>query len=89
MDDRALLHALKSGALAGAGLDVFLSESDPAFEAVSAELIAHPNVIATPHSGASTQESLERTNMLAAESVVTILQGGSPPAQRVIADGRR
>lgn len=88
VDDGALLHALKRGGLAGAGLDVFLSESDPAYEAITAELIAQPNVIATPHSGASTQEGLERTNMLAAESIVTVLGGGTPPAQRVIADGR-
>lgn len=88
VDDRALLQALKSGAVAGAGLDVFLSESDPAFDAVSAELIGLPNVIATPHSGASTQEGLERTNMLAAQSVVAVLTGRSPPSERVIADGR-
>lgn len=89
VDDRALLQALQEGSLAGAGLDVFMSESEPAYKDVSAALIAHPNVIATPHSGASTQEGLQRTNMLAAESVVAVLRGGTPPAERVIADGRR
>lgn len=88
VDDRALLEALKRGALAGAGLDVFLSESDPAYEDVSTELISLPNVIATPHSGASTHEGLQRTNMLAAESIVAVLAGGTPPRERVIADGR-
>lgn len=88
VDDRALLYALKSGALAGAGLDVFLSGSDPALRQVATELIALPNVIATPHSGAPTAEGLQRKNMLAAESVVSVLQGATPPRERVIAGGR-
>ncbi|ATU92521.1 phosphoglycerate dehydrogenase [Phyllobacterium zundukense] len=89
VDDEALLHALKAGRLAGAGLDVYLSESDPAYKPVSEELIALPNVIATPHSAASSVEGLARTNMVVAESVVAVLDGQSPPEACIITDGRR
>ncbi len=89
VDDRALLAALKAGQIAAAGLDVFVSESDPDYKAVTDELIALPNVIATPHAGASTREGLDRTNMVAAMCVVAVLDGGDPPAQCVVADGRR
>ncbi len=89
VDDRALLAALKSGRIAAAGLDVFVSESDPDYKAVTDELISLPNVIATPHAGASTREGLDRTNMVAARCVVAVLDGGDPPAQCVVADGRR
>jgi D-3-phosphoglycerate dehydrogenase len=89
VDDQALLHALKTGRLAGAGLDVYLSESDPAYKPVSEELITLPNVIATPHSAASSVEGLARTNMVVAESVIAVLNGQSPPAACIITDGRR
>lgn len=88
VDDRALLDALKAGQIAAAGLDVFLSESDPDYKDVTQALIELPNVIATPHAGASTREGLDRTNMVAARCVVAVLDGGDPPAQCVIADGR-
>ena len=89
VDDRALLDALTSGRIAAAGLDVFLSESDPDYKAVTQALIELPNVIATPHAGASTREGLDRTNMVAARCVVAVLDGETPPAQCVVADGRR
>lgn len=88
VDDAALLDALKAGRIAGAGLDVFLSESDPSCMGVTNALIALPNVIATPHSGASTREGLVRTNRIAAQCIVAVLAGGAPPPGCVIADGR-
>ncbi|WP_411035987.1 phosphoglycerate dehydrogenase [Shinella sp. BYT-45] len=88
VDDCVLLQALKDGRLAGAGLDVYLSESDKSLADVTAELIALPNVVATPHSAASSLEGLARTNMVAARSVVAVLDGGDPPETCVIADGR-
>lgn len=89
VDDRALLEALRGGVIAGAGLDVYVSESDPAMQSVTDALIRLPNVIATPHSGASTYEGLARTNMVAARSVVAVLDGGDPRPECVVADGRR
>lgn len=89
VDDRALLDALTSGHLGGAGLDTFVSESDAEYKPVSEALLALPNVIATPHAAASTREGLDRTNMVAARCVVAVLEGGDPPAACVVADGRR
>lgn len=88
VDDRALLAALESGHLGGAGLDTFVSESDPDYREVSQRLLELPNLIATPHAAASTREGLDRTNMVAAQCVVTVLEGGTPPPQCVVADGR-
>lgn len=88
VDDRALLEALLDGGIAGAGMDVFLSETDPAYRTTTEALLALPNVVATPHSGASTREGLQRTNLIAAQCVVAVLNGETPPASCVIADGR-
>jgi D-3-phosphoglycerate dehydrogenase / 2-oxoglutarate reductase len=88
VEDRDLLLALQNNKLAGAGLDVFMSESDPSYHSVTQELAALPNVIAQPHSGASTREGLDRTNMVAARCVVDVLNGGDPPVECVVADGR-
>jgi D-3-phosphoglycerate dehydrogenase len=88
VDDHALLEALLDGAIAGAGLDVFLSETDPIYRATTEALLALPNVVATPHSGASTHEGLQRTNLIAAQCAVAVLDGGMPPESCVIADGR-
>lgn len=87
--DADLLWALQENQLAGAGLDVFESESDPVLWAVTEQLIQLPNVIVTPHVGASTVEGLNRTNLIAAQCAVAVLEGHSPPGHCVIADGRR
>ncbi|TRO40769.1 hydroxyacid dehydrogenase [Pseudomonas sp. ALS1279] len=78
VDDRALLDSLNKGRIAGAGLDVFESESEPGLAWVTQELVRLPNVIATPHSGASTHEGLQRTNLIAANCVVSVLGGEEP-----------
>lgn len=88
VDDLALLDALSSGAIAGAGLDTFMSESDPGYRPTTEALLALPNVVATPHAAASSREGLDRTNRVAAMNVVAVLDGGSPPAACVVADGR-
>lgn len=88
VDDRALLDALTAGRLGGAGLDVFVSESDPSYASVTEALVALPNVVATPHAAASSHEGLKRTNRVAAESVVAVLQGRDPAPGCMVADGR-
>lgn len=88
VDDAALLEALQQGRIAGAGLDVFASEADPASSPATQALLQLPTVVATPHSGGSTTESLQRTNLIAARNAVAVLQGARPDAACVIADGR-
>lgn len=88
VEDAHLLDALRAGRLGGAGLDVFVSESDPAYKPISQALLALPNVVGTPHSGASSREGLDRTNMVAARSVVAVLDGDDPAPECVVADGR-
>lgn len=86
--DGDLLQALTEGRLGGAGLDVFASEADPAFSPTTEALLRLPNVVASPHSGGSTHESLQRTNLIAAHCAVAVLEGRSPDPACMIADGR-
>ena len=74
INPEALLKALNDGKVAGAALDVFLKEP-PDNEAEKA-LIAHPNVLAVPHLGASTEEAQEQVSLEAAEQLVEALRGG-------------
>jgi len=71
MDEEALRAALDSGKVAGAALDVFREE--PATEN---PLFGYPNVVVTPHLGASTAEATDRAGYQAAEQVVAALTGG-------------
>jgi D-3-phosphoglycerate dehydrogenase / 2-oxoglutarate reductase len=66
-----LRQALDSGAVAGAALDVFRDE--PVTEH---PLFGYPNVVVTPHLGASTAEATDRAGYQAAEQVVAALSGG-------------
>ena len=55
VDEQALLDALNSGKLRGAGLDVFAEEPSK-----NEKLYSHPRVSCTPHIGASTEEAQKR-----------------------------
>ncbi len=69
--DEDLKTALDSGKVGGAALDVFRSE--PLTEH---PLFGYPNVIVTPHLGASTAEATDRAGYQAAEQVTAALTGG-------------
>jgi D-3-phosphoglycerate dehydrogenase len=73
VDETALYNALKEGAIAGAALDVFAEEPTTA-----SPLFALPNVVVTPHLGASTAEAQDRAGVTAAEQVATALRGAVP-----------
>jgi len=69
VDEEALLKALDSGKLAFAGLDVFINEPTPA-----KNVLSHPKISLTPHTGASTNEAQDRIGISLAEQIVSILK---------------
>lgn len=74
VDEAALVEALQTREIAGAGLDVY--ENEPAMAPGLADL---ENVVLTPHTGSATTNS--RTNMAlkAAENLSAMMRGGTPP----------
>jgi D-3-phosphoglycerate dehydrogenase len=70
IDEDALLAALESGQVAGAALDVFASEP-PGLTS----LVAHPNLIATPHISGQTSEAQMRAAVDIASEVIAALRG--------------
>jgi D-3-phosphoglycerate dehydrogenase len=75
VDEHALAAALKSGHLAGAGVDVWNEEPPP----LSHPLLALDNVIATHHTAGITHDSRENMRNWNAEQVLGILRGERPP----------
>ena len=74
VDEEALVVALKSGELAGAGLDVF--ENEPQ---VHPALLSMANVVLAPHVGSATSETRFRMARVAAENLLAVLEGRRPP----------
>jgi D-3-phosphoglycerate dehydrogenase len=73
VNETALYNALKQGSIAGAALDVFKEEPT-----TDSPLFALPNVVVTPHLGASTVEAQDRAGVTAAEQVASALRGQVP-----------
>ncbi len=72
VDPEALLEALESGRVAGAGLDVY--EVEPLAE--DSPLRTHPRIVCTPHLGASTVEAQENVGLMSAEQTRDFLLTG-------------
>ena len=79
IDEKALLAALTSGKLAGAGLDVFDLEPTP----VDNPLLKLANVISAPHMAGVTRESLDRMGLQTARNIISALDG-TPIRENVI-----
>ncbi len=74
VDEHALVQALKSGRLGGAGIDVFASEP-----CTDSPLFGFGNVVVTPHLGASTTEAQDKAGTAVARSVKLALSGEFVP----------
>ena len=84
VDETALLEALSSGQLAGAGLDVLATEPPPADH----PLLALDNVIVTPHVSALDSQAVEDMSVGAAQNIVDLFAGRWPTACVVNPDVR-
>ncbi len=74
-DEAALVQALQSGHLAGAGVDVWDQEPPP----LDHPLLAMDNVFATFHVAGVTHEARRNMGAIAADQVAGLLAGGRPP----------
>ncbi len=74
VDEAALVDALKSGAIAGAAIDVFESHPVPP----SSPLLGLGNVILTPHIGGATEETVRRQSFMIAEDIRLWMDGKRP-----------
>jgi glyoxylate/hydroxypyruvate/2-ketogluconate reductase len=75
VDEEALIHALQTGQILGAGLDVFVEEPVK----VDNPLLSMKNVVTLPHIGSATYETRYKMAMLAATNLVAGLKGDMPP----------
>jgi D-3-phosphoglycerate dehydrogenase len=74
IDEQALADAVREGRVGGAGIDVFATEPTTA-----SPLFELPNVVVTPHLGASTSEAQDRAGTDVARSVLLALAGDFVP----------
>ncbi|WP_028666825.1 phosphoglycerate dehydrogenase [Runella zeae] len=77
VDVEALVEALKSGKVSGAGVDVFPYEPKTNKETFESELRGFPNVILTPHIGGSTEEAQEGIGHYVPERLLEYINNGS------------
>jgi D-3-phosphoglycerate dehydrogenase len=82
IDEAALYEALSTGQIAGAGLDVFVTEPPK-----DNPLLTLPNIVVTPHLGASTDEAQEKAGVSVAKSVRLALAGDLVPDAVNVAGG--
>jgi D-3-phosphoglycerate dehydrogenase / 2-oxoglutarate reductase len=74
VDEVALVEAIRDGTIAGAGLDVFVSEP-----ITTSPLFGIPSVVVTPHLGASTREAQDKAGDTIADMVQLALAGDFVP----------
>ncbi|UCH03786.1 MAG: D-glycerate dehydrogenase [Candidatus Thorarchaeota archaeon] len=75
VDENALYHALKSGHLGGAGLDVFRQEP----VSLQNPLLELHNVVVAPHIGSASIAARDKMAQICAENLIAALRGSIPP----------
>ena len=80
VDTDALVEALGTRRIAGAGLDTFNPEPPPA----DSPLWGLPTLVATPHVGANTAEARDRVGLLAVQQIVNFWNGTAPDPRAVV-----
>ena len=73
VDEPALIAALSSGALFGAGLDVYVGEPQ-----IHPDLLTCPRLVLAPHIGSATTETRTAMAQLCADAVIAVLSGRRP-----------
>lgn len=73
IDEAALVSALRSGKVKGAGLDVYEFEPE-----ITHELFSMENVILLPHIGSATTEARNKMSEMVARNVIAALEGKNP-----------
>ena len=73
IDEKALVNALRTGEIKGAGLDVYEFEPE-----ITHELLGMNNVVLLPHIGSATRETRNRMSEMVARNVVASLEGEKP-----------
>lgn len=74
IDEGALVEALADMKIAGAALDVF--ENEPK---LAPGLVELENIVLTPHIASATQETRSKMSEIAAQNIITFIEGGIPP----------
>lgn len=74
IDEAALISALETGTIRGAGLDVYEAEPN-----VPEKLMAMENVVLLPHLGSATEETRTAMGMKVVDNVTAFFAGGEPP----------
>ncbi|WP_114946667.1 hydroxyacid dehydrogenase [Microvirga calopogonii] len=80
IDEAALVRAIDSGHIAGAGLDTFATEppsSDHPFW-------SRPQIVVTPHIGGVTKQANVRVGVDAVEGILAVIQGRDPGRERIV-----